>query len=163
MLIVPGTILSSSPDLSDPHFEKSVITIAEYNENGALGFVINKPFPRKLNELTEFCNSKPFALYAGGPVDTGNIFVLHRAAGLVSASQYLFGKVHLGGDFTQIITCINKGTINSEDIKLFIGYCGWDAGELEAEIAEGTWKVLEPDEDIIFTPGDLLWQQLPEQ
>lgn len=163
MNIQTGTIIISTPSLQDPNFEKSVIIITEYNEKGAVGFVINKQFPRKLNELVEFSNTKPFALYAGGPVDTENLFVLHRAAGQVAESQYVFGKVYLGGDFKQIITCINKGTLTSNDVKIFIGYCGWDAGELEAEIAEGSWKIQKPDEDIIFTSGDLLWQQLPEQ
>lgn len=163
MNIQTGTIIISAPSLQDPNFEKSVIIITEYNEKGAVGFVINKQFPRKLNELVEFSNAKPFALYAGGPVDNENLFVLHRGAGQVPESKYLFGHVYMGGNFQLIVSGINKEILNSNDVKIFIGYCGWDAGELEAEIAEGSWKIRKPDEDIIFTPGDLLWQQLLEQ
>lgn len=163
MNIQPGTIIISAPSLQDPNFEKSVIIITEYNEKGAVGFVINKQFPRNLNELAEFSNAKPFALYAGGPVDNENLFVLHRSAGPVSESKHLFGHVYMGGNFQQIVSGINKEILNSNDVKIFIGYCGWDAGELEAETEEGSWKLLKPDEDIIFTSGNLLWQQLLEQ
>ena len=54
MVIKPGDILISSPYLEDANFEKAVIVLAEHNEKGALGFVINKLFPRALNELVEF-------------------------------------------------------------------------------------------------------------
>jgi len=160
MTIQPGTIIISAPALQDPNFEKAVIAITEYNEKGALGFVVNKPFPRKLNELVEFQNAAPFALFAGGPVDTENLFVLHRRADLVTGNKYLFGDIYMGGDFRQIIQCINKATLTNNDIKLFIGYCGWDAWELEAEIEEGSWIVAAMDEDIIFTHDKDCWEKI---
>lgn len=160
MTIQPGTIIISAPALQDPNFEKAVIVITEYNEKGALGFVVNKPFPRKLNELVEFSNAAPFALFAGGPVDTENLFVLHRRADLVTGNKYLFSNIYMGGDFQQIVQCINKGTITGNDIKLFIGYCGWDAGELEAELEEGSWIVTTMNEQIIFSNDDNCWEKL---
>jgi putative transcriptional regulator len=160
MNIQPGIIITSAPALQDPNFEKAVIVITEYNDNGALGFVVNKPFARRLNELVEFKNAAPFALFAGGPVDTENLFVLHRRTDLVTGNKFLFRNVYMGGDFQQIIQCINKGSLTNNDIKLFIGYCGWDAGELEAEIEEGSWIVTETDDEIIFNKGEGCWEKL---
>lgn len=158
--IQPGTIIISAPALADPHFEKAVIIITEHNENGATGFVINKPFHRKFNELTEFIHSKPFTLYTGGPVDTENLFVLHQQIDLIPGSKHLFGNIYIGGDFQQAVRFINDGSIKSDDIKLFIGYCGWDAGELEAEIAEGSWLVTEKEGSIVFDNDGVEWEQL---
>jgi putative transcriptional regulator len=163
MNIHPGTVIISAPSLEDPHFKKSVIIITEYNKNGASGFVINKPFHRKFNELTEFIQSKPFTLYAGGPVDTENLFVLHQRSDLVKGGTYLFGTVYMGGNFQQAVRYINDGSINNAAIKLFIGYCGWNAGELETEIAEGSWMIIATNKDIVFTDGYLLWDQLLEK
>ena len=160
MTIQPGIIIISAPTLQDPNFEKAIIVITEYNETGALGFVVNKPFGRRMNELVEFKNAAPFALFAGGPVDTENLFVLHRRSDLVTGNKFLFGNIYMGGDFQQIVRCINKGSLTNNDIKLFIGYCGWDAGELEAEIEEGSWIVAAMDDDIIFSNGEDDWEKL---
>lgn len=158
--IQPGTIIISAPALEDPHFKKAVIIITEYNEKGATGFVINKPFGRRLNELTEFMHAKPFALLAGGPVDTENLFVLHRRSDLISNSQHLFGDAYMGGDFQQAVRFINDGSISRSDIKLFIGYCGWDAGELETEMEEGSWLVTDEKGSIVFENDGVEWEQL---
>ena len=158
--IQPGTVIISAPALADPQFEKAVILITEYNENGATGFVINKPFHRKFNELTEFMHSKPFTLYTGGPVDTENLFMLHQRSDLIKGGKYVSGNIYFGGDFQQAVRYMNDGSINSAGIKLFIGYCGWDAGELEAEVEEGSWLVTEEKGSIVFEKEDVEWEQL---
>jgi putative transcriptional regulator len=160
MNISPGAILISSPALQDANFEKAVVVIAEHNEKGALGFVVNKLFPRRLNELIEFINAKPFALYGGGPVDTENIFMLHRRNDIIEGSTPLFGNVYMGGDFKQALQHINDGSINCNDIKLFIGYCGWGDKELKAEIEEGSWIVLKGGEEIVFDEREMVWEKL---
>ena len=160
MAIAAGTILISSPLLDDAYFEKAVIIIADHNEKGALGFVINKLFPRRLNELVEFKNSKAFALYAGGPVDTENLFMLHRRNDSIKGGKHLFGNVFMGGDFKQAVQQINNNGIDNTGIKLFVGYCGWDNMELEAEIEEGSWKIIKASEEIIFNNEGGLWEKL---
>ncbi|HRF18552.1 MAG TPA: YqgE/AlgH family protein, partial [Chitinophagaceae bacterium] len=65
-----GMLLKATAALNDTNFENAVILITEYNEKGAVGFVVNKLFSRQLNELEEFKHSPAFPLYEGGPVDT---------------------------------------------------------------------------------------------
>ncbi len=140
-----GMFLHSTALLDDTVFEKAIIFIAEHNEKGAMGFVVNKPFPRKINELVEFQDSIPFTLFDGGPVDQEHLFFIHRRPGLIKGGELVADNVYLGGDFQAAMMYINEGTLTEEDIKIFIGYCGWDDQELEAEIEEGSWKIAEAD------------------
>ncbi len=139
----PGTMLHSTELLDGSVFEKTVIYIAEYNEKGSMGFVMNQPFPRRLNELEEFKHGKAFPLHLGGPVDREHLYFLHRRPDLIPDGVEAGGNVFLGGDFKTTIRLINNGTLMEHDLKIFLGYCGWDSGELEAEIAEGSWQILE--------------------
>jgi putative transcriptional regulator len=145
-----GKLLISSPAMDDPHFKNTIILITEYNANGALGFIINKPFERRLNELTEFATSPAFTLFAGGPVDDEHLYFVHRRNDLIPGGQHIIDDIFLGGDFKQALSHINNNNIDNTVVKLFIGYCGWDAMELESEIAEGSWTVIESTPDIIF-------------
>jgi putative transcriptional regulator len=161
MNINSGTFLISTPALQDSIFEKTIIFIAEYNEQGSLGFVINNVFPRTLNELVEFKHSKAFPLFDGGPVEKEGLFFLHRRADVIEDGKPVTNSVYMGGNFKQAVTCINNSSIQPNNIKLFIGYCGWNAGELEAEIAEGSWLILDVDIATVFEQDTtLLWKKL---
>lgn len=137
-----GTTISSTALLNDTVFEHTTIFITEYNEKGAMGFVVNKPFGRNLNELEEFKNSRPFPLYDGGPVDKEHVFFLHQRPDLIIGGTPVADGIYQGGDFKQAVALMNNQKITGKDIKLFIGYCGWDDGELDSEVAEGSWEVL---------------------
>jgi putative transcriptional regulator len=161
MNINAGTILLSTSLLDDSVFEKAVIFIAEYNEKGALGFIINQPFPRRLNELVEFKNAAAFPLYDGGPVEQESLFVLHQRPDLIEDSTKLTDVVYMGGNFKQVVDLISRNIITADDIKLFIGYCGWDSLQLEEEIEEGSWLMVDADIQKIFAhPAELLWGEL---
>jgi len=136
-----GTFLNSTSLLDDTFFEKTEVFITEYNEKGAMGFVVNKPFPRTFNELEEFKKSIPFPLYDGGPVDREHLFFVHQRPDLIKGGVPIAGNTCFGGDFKEAVRHINKGTITEKDIRLFIGYCGWDYLELEEEVEEGSWLI----------------------
>ncbi|NIG54083.1 YqgE/AlgH family protein [Chitinophaga sp. Cy-1792] len=136
-----GIFLHSTSLLDDTFFENTVIYITEHNEKGAMGFVVNQPFPRKINELKEFSHSIPFPLYIGGPVDQEHIYFIHQRPDLISGGDPIRDNVYLGGDFKSAIQHINSRELTEKDIKIFIGYCGWDDKELEEEINEGSWEI----------------------
>ena len=143
MQITAGSILTSTSSLDDSIFQQSIIFLTEKNEQGATGFVVNKLFPKTLNQLEEFKHSLPFALYNGGPVATQGLFFIHRRPDIIEGGTPIINGIYVGGNFKQAIHEIDQKNILVHHIKLFIGYCGWDAGELEAEIAEGSWKVMD--------------------
>ena len=151
MNIHSGTLLISTPALDNTNFEKVIVFIAEYNQQGALGFVINNLFPRTLNELIEFNYSKPFPLFDGGPVESEGLFFLHQRPDVIEGGTAIINSICMGGNFQQAVACINDATVSENEIKLFIGYCGWDAGELEEEIKEGSWLIIDADTETAFS------------
>lgn len=144
-----GYFLASTQLLNDTYFEDALLFITENNENGALGFVVNKLFPRRINELAEFQRSIPFPLYEGGPVDQEHLYFIHRRPDLITGGEPVTDNIYLGGDFKAAMKHINNGTITGKDIRIFIGYCGLNQQELEEEIAEGSW-VLPVDKQQLF-------------
>lgn len=141
MPIHPSTILKATNELNDTFFENATILITEHNEKGAMGFIINKLFTKKLNDLHEFRHSTAFPLFEGGPVDKEHLYFIHRKPDLIKEGLNVYDDVYYGGNFKQAITYINNKSLKQEDIKIFIGYCGWDFGELESEIDEGCWEI----------------------
>jgi putative transcriptional regulator len=136
-----GIYIKSTADLNGSFFEETTILIVQHNEEGSLGFVSNKPFGKSLHELIEFKHSKPFPFMDGGPVDREHIFVLHQRPDIIEGGEQVCDGLYLGGDMQQVIEAINTKSINEEEIQLYIGYCGWDLGELEAEVEEGSWTI----------------------
>jgi putative transcriptional regulator len=136
-----GIYINSTNVLNGSFFENTTILIVQQNEAGSLGFITNKPFEKSLHDLIEFNHVKPFPLMDGGPVDRDHLFVLHKRPDLIDGGEQIANGLYLGGNMEQVIKAINAGIVNEHEIQLFIGYCGWDAGELEAEMEEGSWTI----------------------
>ena len=139
--LIAGIYIKSTPDLIGSIFEHTTILIVKHNDEGSIGFVTNKSFGKSLHELIEFSHAKPFPIMVGGPVDRDHLFVLHKRPDLIEGGEKLNNGFYLGGNMDQVIEAINTIGLNEQEIQLFIGYCGWDLGELEAEIEEGSWTI----------------------
>lgn len=163
MPIPAGAILISHPLLEDTNFYQAVVLITSSNEKGAMGFVTNRLFPRPLNQLEEFKQGIAFPIHDGGPMDREHLFFVHQCPGVIDGGEYIRENLYLGGNFKKAVTAINHPTIGQQDIKIFIGYCGWDYGELEAEVAEGSWiQLTDPGKSIVFEDNPNLWKKLYE-
>jgi putative transcriptional regulator len=150
MNLQAGIFIQSTHVLNDTVFEDVVIFITEYNEKGAMGFVINKIFMRSFNELEEFKHTVNFPMYEGGPVDREHLYFLHQRPDLIEDGETIAHGIYLGGNLRQAVEAINDGTIGQNHMKIFVGYCGWDKGELEAEIEEGSWVLIEGSREMLF-------------
>jgi len=136
-----GIYIKSTEALNGSSFEHTTILIVKHNEKESLGFVTNKPFGKSLHDLIEFNHSKLFPLMDGGPVDREHLFVLHKRPDLIEGGEQMNNGLYLGGNMEQVIEAINTRSATQEEIQIFIGYCGWDAGELKAELEEGSWTL----------------------
>lgn len=136
-----GIYIKSTAALIGSFFENTTILVVEHNEAESMGFVTNQPFEKSLHDLVEFSHSKPFPLMDGGPVDRDHLFVLHKRPDLIEGGKEMTKGLYLGGNMNQVIEAINTRGVNNQEIQIFIGYCGWDEGELEAEVKEGSWTL----------------------
>jgi len=74
-------------------------------------------------------------------VDRAHLFVLHKRPDLIDGGKQINNGLYLGGNIEQVVEAINNGFTKPQEIELYIGYCGWDLGELEAEVDEGSWTI----------------------
>lgn len=145
-----GIFIRSTDALNDTVFDKAIIFITEYNDKGAMGFIVNRVFSRSFNELEAFSHCRYFPMYEGGPVDQEHLYFIHQRPDLVEDGESIGGGIYLGGNLQQAVQAVNEGSLTGEHLKIFIGYCGWHQGDLEAEIEEGSWELIEGNKELLF-------------
>lgn len=145
-----GIFLESSSTLEDANFQQALILITEHNAGGSVGFIVNQLFPRMLNELTEFSHVIEFPLYKGGPVNQEHLYFIHKRPDLIDDGVAITDNLYFGGNFKQAVAYITTGVLKPKDIKIFVGYCGWDYAELEDEVEEGSWLIVDDDPETVF-------------
>ncbi|MFM2339259.1 MAG: hypothetical protein RL115_2452 [Bacteroidota bacterium] len=137
-----GKYIKATHLLNGSIFENALILIIEHNEKGNTGFIVNKPFHRRFNELVAFRHARPFPLFYGGPVEVEGLFFLHKKPDVIPLATPITTGVYYAGNFAEAVKNINNNNISEQEIKLLVGYCGWDAGQLAEEITEGSWEVV---------------------
>ncbi len=138
-----GKVLISEPFLNDSYFKRSIVLLTEHSEEGAVGFVLNKPVSLKLNEVLADFPQFNASLSIGGPVSTNTIHYLHTVGDMIPNSVHVLGNVYWGGDFEILKEMVKLGAIESEQIRFFLGYSGWMANQLEGELERNSWVVTE--------------------
>jgi putative transcriptional regulator len=137
--ITPGVLLIADPFLKDPNFMRSVVLICDHNEDGSLGFVINKSFGQPVSNLLsnlEFCD---FPVFYGGPVQRDTVHFIHHCPHLVEGGIQVGRNMYWGGDFNMAVNGIAQGIITREMLRFYIGYSGWGQGQLEEELKTKSW------------------------
>ena len=155
--------LIAMPALADSFFHHSVIYICEHDEQGAMGLIINRPTHVMLIELLnhleiENTEVKPRTtpVLFGGPVQKGQGMVIHNSQTQWKTSLQLSDDLFLTTS-TDILETIGSDK-GPKDSIVTLGYSGWDAGQLEQEIAENSWLTVAAECDILFhTPAEQRW------
>ena len=137
-----GDVLLSEPFLQDENFSRSVVLICEHEgETGTVGFVLNKPSILNLEDLVSKLDFLSAEVFVGGPVEQNTLHFIYVGEQLVLDSKPLGNELWWGGDFSSLIQCIHTGKLNLSQVRFFMGYSGWSAGQLETELIEDTWIV----------------------
>ena len=160
-----GCLLLSDPYKGDEFFERSVVYICEHDETkGTLGFIINKPVQVQLNNLNPAFENEEVTSFIGGPCEQESLFFIHQHIEGVQDGLPITNEVFLGHDYTNLQKIISPKLVEMGKIKLFIGYSGWDIGQLEDEIERNCWAVF-PDvslEDLFYYQKNL-WQKMMQK
>ncbi len=155
-----GQILIANPFLRDPHFFRSVVLLCEYQEEGSFGFIFNKLFTQTLDELMPDATMKKLPVYFGGPVQLDTVHFLHTVPDLIEGGFKILPDIYWGGDFERAVELLNMGMIDTGQIKMFIGYSGWDKGQLDGELKENSWIVSKANRGLVFDePDKNIWPQ----
>ena len=156
-----GKLLIAEPALTgDVSFNRSVVLLAEHNEEGSVGFILNKPLEYSINDLvTEI--EIPFQVYNGGPVEQDNLYFIHKVPHLINDSVEISDGIFWGGDFENTVRLINEKVITEEDIRFFLGYSGWSSLQLDAELSSKSWIVVKNEyaSAIIQKSSNAFWKE----
>lgn len=138
-----GKLLVADPSIiGDFSFTRAVVLLAEHNDEGSVGFILNKPMTHDLRTFVPEI-SQPFSVFEGGPVDQDRLYYVHSRQDCIPNSKPISQELAWGGDFDVIMTMINSRELSSDDIKFFLGYSGWSCDQLKDEIKQKTWIVLD--------------------
>jgi len=156
-----GRILLAEPFMLEPNFNRAVILLCEHELDGSLGFILNKPLEMTVNELIADFPEFDAPVFYGGPVQTDTIHYIHNAGELIDDSKRIAPGVYWGGDFEQLKGLIKTRLIEAKDIRFFVGYSGWDFGQLKDEMASRSWLVADMHSNYLFkTKISQLWRKV---
>jgi putative transcriptional regulator len=165
--IYVGGLLVATPQLDDPNFRRSVVLVLEHDlDGGTLGVVLNRPSDIAVTQVLPTWDNMvtgPSVLFQGGPVQTDSALAL---AAVPSGQEPLgWRRLHTG---TPAVSRL--GTVDLDappeilageiaQMRIFAGYAGWSAGQLETEIGEGSWYVVDSEPgDTFHREPESLWR-----
>jgi putative transcriptional regulator len=160
-----GQLLVATPLIDSGCFQKSVIYIFNHSSDGAMGLIINQPIELvNYSALLEGMNlpsdmgAREIPVFFGGPVERARGFVLHTTDYFRDFSLGRSAEVALTAS-SAILNDIVSGNGPAKS-SLIVGYAGWSAGQLEAEIEQNSWISVPATEELVFnTPNELKWAQ----
>ncbi|MBC7696316.1 MAG: YqgE/AlgH family protein [Burkholderiales bacterium] len=157
-MIKVGDILIAKPFLQDGHFKRSVVYLCEHNNEGSLGFVINKSHGLLLCDIFPDLKNGNFPLFDGGPVSPNQLFYTHTLGARLPDSQHIVDNVYWGGNFFKLSEMIEKGVVSMEEIRFYVGYSGWGAEQLSTEITNDMWFAKQSNYNkLMLADPDKLW------
>lgn len=159
--IKAGKVLLAEPFMFDSNFKRSAILLCEHNEEGSVGFIMNKELDMRVDELIgdfpEFDANVSF----GGPVQTDTIHYVHNVGELLEDSVKILNGVFWGGNFEKLKFLIDSQLVLPENIRFFVGYSGWSEGQLLDEMDFGSWVLANMHSNYMFkSKPQLLWEQI---
>ena len=147
--------LIAMPAMADPNFAHTLTYICEHNAEGALGIVVNRPIEMTLSTLFEQIEVplndhvlRESPVHFGGPVQVDRGFVLHRPLGNWQSTLAISDEVGLTTS-RDVLEAVGRGE-GPKDVFVSLGYAGWSAGQLEAELAQNAWLTVAADPGVLF-------------
>lgn len=155
-----GKILISTPDISGDIFSRSVVLIVEHNENGAFGLILNKKNGQMSSKFKNFFDFK-IEVYDGGPVENDKVFFIVKNKKVTEAYSEINKDFYITEDIESIISAVLNKELSIHDVKIFSGYSGWSAEQLDNEVQRKMWTVVDIYNLDYTLPNDqTLWKSI---
>ncbi len=155
-----GKFLVAAEELQGDYFGKTVVLLLQYDATGAMGLVINRPTdvtPDELLNEPDVLSGYDGTLYWGGPVQMTSLRALARSDTPPAGGRSVVDDVYL----LPIDDALTVGAVDTDSLRLFIGYAGWAPGQLERELAGRSWHVVSASADLVFAENPrVIWQRL---
>ncbi|MCC6409942.1 MAG: YqgE/AlgH family protein [Planctomycetes bacterium] len=160
----PGTLLAATPEMLDPNFMHAVVLVCQHANEGAYGLVLNRRSEyttRTLLSEHPTLGRYDHPIYVGGPVQLNSMQILHRAPDHIDGGVELVPGLWIGGELDHVARFIAEQEATEDRVRLLVGYAGWGAGQLDAELAGGSW-VPAPcaPEDVFRRDPENLWRDV---
>ncbi|SFZ70874.1 YqgE/AlgH family protein [Chitinimonas taiwanensis] len=148
--------LIAMPAMADPIFAKSLVYVVDHNPEGAMGVIVNRPIGMDVRTLFEQVDIElqredvaEQQVYFGGPVQTDRGFVLHQPLGNWQSTMSIEDELGLTTS-KDVLLAVGSGA-GPDRLFVTLGYAGWDAGQLEGELAQNAWLTVEADIEVVFS------------
>ncbi len=159
-----GQLLLDSGQLRGSYFQRTVILLCEHNAEGAMGLVLNRPSGKQLGEMVAVDMPAAFQdhpLYLGGPVELAAFSFLHTDLYLPDANVIANLSV---GHSLEALAELGGSESPRQQVKMFAGYAGWSAGQLESEMERDAWLTYPANLDLVFhADPENLWRTVLRQ
>ncbi len=157
-----GSLLLSEPFMLDPNFKRSVVLLTEYEEEGAIGFVLNQRSNLILNDIITDCPNADFPVFIGGPVGNDTLHFIHCCYEKLNSGIEIMEGMYWGANFEALKLLIENNQIEQNEIKFFMGYSGWGYEQLKTEMEQNSWLVTQKyNPDIVFVQDEEnLWKEV---
>jgi putative transcriptional regulator len=153
-----GHLLVAAPRLLDPNFRRTVVLMLQHTDEGALGLILNRRTKALIKDVWPQMSDKPCEsdarLHLGGPVE-GPLMAVHQEADL--GDEEVLPGLYFTPESTKIEQLVLR---DGTTFKLFVGYAGWGAGQLEDELQEGSWLTCPARAEQAFDQVDDLWEEV---
>jgi putative transcriptional regulator len=158
-----GRLLVTPRYAADPSFAESVILLVHYDEESAVGLMLNRRTTVPLSKLFHGLKGaapRSDAAYIGGPVQTDTAMALVRSHGKPAASARVLKDTYLLPT-QKALEGVLSGGVNAESLRVYAGYSGWGAGQLDNEVRLGAWYLMDGSTALVFDPNpDTVWNRL---
>ena len=159
-----GKLLLSEPFSQDPNFKRTVVLLATHNEEGSVGFVLNRPMELRLEQIIDEFPESTVPIWDGGPVQRDSLFYIHTLGDAIPDSIPITGGLYWSGNFETVKALIKENKVTENEIRMFIGYSGWAAQQLENEIQNNSWLVAPASLEVVMNAGketdEKLWKEV---
>jgi len=164
VLSTKGHLLVATPLLGDPSFERTVVLVLEHSDDGALGVVLNRPSPLPVDDpLPDWARfaPDPAVVFVGGPVAKGSVIAIAGRDAVHDLPEGAWEPVLDGLGVLDL--AVDDAVVGPTliGVRVFTGYAGWGERQLEGEIAEGAWWVVDAARgDALSAQPEALWRDV---